>query len=152
MSSAYATFKKQAVAIKALASEGKLIIEGLKKYVGLESKVSEHFKVEEDQPQPDQLRVSLHGISLLFRFQIRLSEQGGEGIVCVSIPAATEPKEVLICEKSVIKLNGTVGEVSYVKDNPADLPQFVKDKINESVLLAVAAGLANKNLVLGLKW
>lgn len=152
MSSAYATFKKQAVAIKALAGEGKLIMEGLKKYIGLESKVSEHFRVEEDQPQPDQLRASLHGISLLFRFHLRLGEHGGEGIICVCTPCTTEAKEILVCEKPVIKLNGAVGEVSYIKDSPHDLPQFVKDKINESVLLAVAAGLTNKNLVLGLKW
>jgi len=129
-----------------------LILEGLKKYIGLESKVSEHFRVDEDQPHPDQLRVSLHGISLLFRFHIRLGEQSGEGIICVCAPSATESREILICEKPVIKLNGAGGEVSYVKDSPNDLPQFVKDKINESVLLAVAAGLTNKNLVLGLKW
>jgi hypothetical protein len=152
MSSAYATFKKQAVAIKALTGEGKVIMEGLKKYIGLESKMSEHFRVEEDQPHPDHLRVSLYGISLLFRFHIRLGEQSGEGIICAYCPSATEAKEILICEKCVIKLNGTAGEVSYVKDNPNDLSQFVKDKINESVLLAVADGLVNKNLVLGLKW
>jgi len=151
MSTAYATFKKQAGTIKSLANEGKLILEGLKKYVGLESKVSEHFRVEEDQPYPDQLRVSLHGISLLFRFHIRLGEQSSEGIICVCAPSVVAATEILICEKPVIKLNGT-GEVTYMKDSPNDLPQFVKDKINESILLAVAVGLANKNLVLGLKW
>lgn len=151
MSTAYTTFKKQAGTIKSLSSEGKLILEGLKKYVGLESKVSEHFRVEDDQPYPDQLRVSLHGISLLFRFHIRLGEQYSEGIICASIPSTGEAKEVFVCEKCVIKLNGS-GEVSYVKDNPTDLPQFVKDKINESILLAVGGGLTNKNLVLGLRW
>ena len=152
MSTAYATFKRQASSIKALAGEGKLILDGLRKYIGLESKVSEHFKVEDEQPYPDQLRVSLHGVSLLFRFSIRLGEQSGEGIVCASTPSAREAKEILICEKCVIKLNGIPGEVLYVKDSPTDLPQFVKDKINESILLAVAAGLTDKNLILGLKW
>jgi hypothetical protein len=152
MLTAYATFKKEAVAIKALAGEGRFILDGFRKYIGLESKVSEHFRVEEEQPYPDQLRVSLHGISLLFRFCIRLGEQSGEGIICACTPSSGEAKEILICEKCVIKLNGNPGEVLYVKDNPNDLPQFVKDKINESILLAVATGLTNKNLILGLRW
>src|ERR1700739_3891131 len=116
MSTAYATFKKQAMAIKALASEGKLILEGLKKYIGLESKVSEHFRVDEEQPYPDQLRVSLHGINLLFRYFINLNDHSSEGIICVCTPSCGDTRQILICEKCVIKYNAA-GEVSYVKDN-----------------------------------
>lgn len=149
MSTAYVTFKKQALAIKALADEWRRILEGLEKYVGLESKVSEHFKVEKYQPFPDQLRVSLHGISLLFRFYIKLTDTGGEGVICAYTPSTDEDKELVICEKSVIRFGGPSGEVSYVKDNPSEPPQFVKDKVNENILMAVATGLANKHLMVG---
>jgi hypothetical protein len=151
MTTAYMNFKRQASTIKVLANEGRSILDGLSKYLGLESKVSEHFKVNQEPPYSDGLRVSLHGVCLQFRFYIKLTDQNGEGIISVCVPASTADREVMICEKSVIKLTADANEVSYIKDSPHDLPQYAKDKVNDSILLAVSSGLAGKQLALGLK-
>jgi hypothetical protein len=152
MTAAYMTFNKQALAIKALAVEGKLILEGLGKYVGSESKVSEHFRVPEKQPDPGQLLVSLHGLSLIFRFGIRLGEPDAEGYVGVYAPALAELGETPVCEKIVITYDNAGGVITYVCDNPNEQQRFARDRINENILLAVAHGLTNKNLLLGRQW
>ena len=147
------TFQRQANSIKALAGEGKLLIKSLQAYLANTDGVKEHFDIK--KTCPFSMLVSLYEVRLLFSVKIKLNKTGGgTGFICAYIrsdESKGKPEE-LVFEKKLFEEEEAGGQVSYIEHKSQTNREELDPEVAKSILLELAKELADKDLILGLRW
>jgi hypothetical protein len=99
-------FKVRAGRVKQLAAVGEKLISHFKDYI--DENVSEELVVQNEN-SPYRLRVLFHGLSLLFRVELRLRTGGGDGAIAVyRLSYEREPTEIPLKVRYVFDGMGNV--------------------------------------------